>query len=447
MFCEALRLYITRFVFQRKRNMRIYFTLFTFVLYFLLQTVLCFSQSDLPCNAPILIVDPDSCIFISGTTVGATCQNNAANGGTPNCASPGSPDVWYAFIVPPSGAVSITTTPGTITDGGMAVYSGPCSNPQFIECDDDDANGNMPVVDRTDFNPGDTIFVRFWRGWNPGTGTFNLCIIESHSDCRAATEICTEGHAYHAPENAYGKGNRTELMGQSAQCGSPEFQSHWVKFRILTGGVLSFKIFPDSIGPNIYPDYDWILFQSNNPNFCLTYDSINAVPVCCNGSSSQGPYGSTGLDASGVSCSVQPGPGNPFSPLLNVLSGDVYYMLINNFSTTSSDFDLDFSGTTATFYCNFPTEAHNLISSNEFFATIASNPVKGVTLLTFYSAKIPDELELELFNSLGQSVLKKDIFKTNTEIDCTSLQSEVYFYRLYNDKRLFQSGKLSVLNY
>ena len=121
--------------------------------------------------------------------MGANYQNDTANGGTPKCASPGAPDVWFAFVVPPSGVVSITTTEGTITDGGMAVYAGPCYNPVFIECDDDDANGMMPVIDRTDFIPGDTIYIRFWKGWSSGTGTFNLCIIESHSDCRAATPV------------------------------------------------------------------------------------------------------------------------------------------------------------------------------------------------------------------------------------------------------------------
>lgn len=151
--------------------MRRFILIFSTVLF---ATYLSFGQSDTPCGAPILIVNGDSCVLILATTVGASYQNNPANGGTPACASPGAPDVWYAFIVPSSGAVAVTTTSGTITDGGLEVYTGPCTNLQFIECDDDDAYDMMPVIDRTDYTPGDTIYVRFWKGWGAGTGTFNI---------------------------------------------------------------------------------------------------------------------------------------------------------------------------------------------------------------------------------------------------------------------------------
>jgi hypothetical protein len=50
---------------------------------------------------------------------GALYQSDPATGGLAPCAFHGSQDVWYAVIVPPSGAISFTTREGCITDAGM----------------------------------------------------------------------------------------------------------------------------------------------------------------------------------------------------------------------------------------------------------------------------------------------------------------------------------------
>src|SRR5689334_1706612 len=54
-----------------------------------------YAQSDAPCDAPFLPVHLSQCEFMLGTTVGVTYASDAANGGVPPCAFPGSPDVWY----------------------------------------------------------------------------------------------------------------------------------------------------------------------------------------------------------------------------------------------------------------------------------------------------------------------------------------------------------------
>ena len=68
-----------------------------------------FAQSDTPCQAPVISVNSDTCIFINSTTAGATYQTDPANGGIPPCAFPGSPDVWYAVIVPSGPYVTLRT--------------------------------------------------------------------------------------------------------------------------------------------------------------------------------------------------------------------------------------------------------------------------------------------------------------------------------------------------
>ena len=370
----------------------------TYLFVFFTQQV--FSQSDSPCQAPILNVNGDTCVFISSTTAGALYQNDTANGGTPPCAFPGSPDVWYAVIVPASGAIAFTSEAGTITDGGMAVYSGPCTQPQLIECDDDAAVGMMAVVDRSDFIPGDTLYVRFWKAAGNGTGTFSICAVESHSDCRVAQQLC---ETTHINGNAYGPGSNQDAFAD--YCDISEFQSHGVRFRFLTAGTFIFKLYPDAIGTGIYPDYDWLMYRSPGSGFCNTFTSQTS-PDVCNGSSSMGASGETGLDPTGTSNSVPAGPGNPYCPVLNVNAGDDYFLLVNNFSTSSSGFNLTIGGT-ALLDCSIEPTAvpsYQFESSQKVFPV----PAKDQVCFLMQTGSGQNRYTLSIFNPTGAQIFSDD---------------------------------------
>ena len=373
------------------------------------------AQTDTPCGAPSIPVHPSSCTFQEFTTAGATYQNDAANGGTPNCAFPGSPDVWFTLTVPESGAVAITTEPGTVTDGGMAIYRGPCDALQFIECDDDAAVGMMPVIDRSDFIPGETIYVRLWRGANNGTGTFSICAVESHSDCGAAIPVC---HSFHVDGSPYGPGSVGDELANF--CDISEFQSEWFRFYFVVGGSFGFKIFPDEVN-GIYPDYDWLLFQASDTFFCATH-TPNTPPAACNGSSSTGTLGETGLDATGVSNSVPAGPGNPFCPILDVNVGDLFYLFINNFSTTSTGFQMDVSGT-AILDCGLPTaivgQARTIGQGR-----VAPCPAAGEA---WFTTGRKDLSRVEMIDAMGRTVQRiPTMGSTRTRIPLTAIPVGVY---------------------
>lgn len=128
------------------------------------------------CGTATTITPNASCSYTSGTTVGATYQSNAANGGTPSCASPGAPDVWYTFTAGSSGNFTIDTQTGTITDGGMSLYSGTCGSLTEIACDDDSSpNGLMPQI-TANLTAGTTYYIRFWAWGGTNTGTFGICV-------------------------------------------------------------------------------------------------------------------------------------------------------------------------------------------------------------------------------------------------------------------------------
>lgn len=128
--------------------------------------------NDEPCGAVLLTADI--------TCNPQTFSNDGSTGSTsvpdPGCATYLGGDVWFKVVVPASGRLKFDTQTGVITDGGMAVYSGSCSNLNLLACDDNSGTGNMPQIVLNNLNPGDTIWVRFWENGNNTFGDFDICI-------------------------------------------------------------------------------------------------------------------------------------------------------------------------------------------------------------------------------------------------------------------------------
>ena len=130
--------------------------------------------NDDPCSSTLLPVNT-SCTNTVGTNVGATPSTTAA----PSCAAYGGSDVWYRFVAPASGLVTLTGSlvgGSSLTDGGMAVYTAAACGAAMTElaCNDD-SNGLMPVINLTGLTSGTTYYVRFWEYGNDAFGAFNIC--------------------------------------------------------------------------------------------------------------------------------------------------------------------------------------------------------------------------------------------------------------------------------
>jgi len=127
--------------------------------------------NNLPAGAIDLAVG-SSCNFATYSNTGATDSGE----GAPGCGGYNGADVWFKFTAP-SNAIRIDSNTGDITDGAMAVYSGTPGNLTLIECNDDSsANGLMPMIERGDYVPGDTYYVRFWEYGGNTFGTFDICV-------------------------------------------------------------------------------------------------------------------------------------------------------------------------------------------------------------------------------------------------------------------------------
>ncbi|WP_291726955.1 T9SS type A sorting domain-containing protein [Bernardetia sp.] len=286
------------------------------------------------------------CSFGGITTENATYSNTF--GGDPTCASgTGSQDVWYKFVAPAGGQAVIDTQAGSITNSGMELYhstDGTCNTLTSVACDDNSGSGSMSRILDYNLTGGDTYYLRVWDAGG-GDGTMDICIQNQYSDCDVSFPLCSSSSFN---TNSFGPGAVDSNIGNCFSGGidATELQSIWINFEIQTTGTLSFII--DSQNPG-GDDYDFNLFRANT---CTDISGANSVS--CNASSTTGTGGTTGID-SGLAAgfgdnnpdpnSENPGGGNPFNDDLNVIAGERYYIVINNFSATGIGFDLSFDGT------------------------------------------------------------------------------------------------------
>ncbi len=125
------------------------------------------------CAGAISLTPTSSCVYSTYTNAGATASAGVP---APGCASYSGGDVWFKFVVPANGEVTVDSQTGVMTDSGMAWYTGTCGALTLLTCDDDgSANGLMSSITQTGLTPGSTVYVRFWEYSNDNNGTFGIC--------------------------------------------------------------------------------------------------------------------------------------------------------------------------------------------------------------------------------------------------------------------------------
>ncbi|MEP7170346.1 MAG: hypothetical protein ABI855_13325, partial [Bacteroidota bacterium] len=130
-----------------------------------------------PCTAINLGTPSTTCSYSGYTNCGATASTGRFT--NPGCANYLGGDVWFKVTMPASGQLTVNSTAGILTDGGMAIYAAPtnlCTDTLIeIACDDNAGAGNMPMLSIAQ-PPGAVLFIRFWENGNNNNGTFNLCV-------------------------------------------------------------------------------------------------------------------------------------------------------------------------------------------------------------------------------------------------------------------------------
>lgn len=156
----------------------------------------------------------------------------------------------------------------------------------------------------------------------------------TNNDCANATLLCANTAV---PGNSTGPGISAEACGGAAGCpAGGENYSNWYAVTFTTSGTFNFTIVPQVATD----DYDYAVYGPNVGCGAL------GPSIRCSDS-----YlgGNTGLQT-GAGDTSENVNGNKFTETMNVLAGQTYYIMVDEWTPTGAGYSLNFSGT-ATMGC------------------------------------------------------------------------------------------------
>lgn len=162
-----------------------------------------------PTSSYSLTAPSSTCTYTLGNIKGAsktTCGGLAA----PTCTSYGasSVDAWYSVITPASGNLFLQTLAGTMTQFGIATYTGtPCTSLTQIGCSEGNPEGNStgaPSLYVPGQTPGSTVYIRVWNKNGQTAGTFSICAttlgpcgnVATNDFCSNPASVSTSGATF-----------------------------------------------------------------------------------------------------------------------------------------------------------------------------------------------------------------------------------------------------------
>ena len=160
--------------------------------------------------------------------------------------------------------------------------------------------------------------------------------IQPEQDCNAGIPVCQ--NTYSQTQSYMGVGFAQEVAAGTC-LGSKESNSVWYVFTAQTNGSLTFTI-------NTLKDYDFALYNITNGGCAGVPGSM---PIRCNFSVSPGTTGLTAPAAPQLPALSENAGGSPLMPGVNVIAGQTYALLVNNFTGDQNGYTLMFGGTASIF--------------------------------------------------------------------------------------------------
>lgn len=314
----------------------------------------------------------DECIyaeFISDVTDYCSPNNVLSNVGAkpsttnprPTCWPSGvnntneSKDVWYSFKPKNLGAIIRLTGRGSSNEGTLlnpeiAIYSGTCSSLTQVACNSVLSGENFIESTLTNLIIGQLYYIRIGAR-NNNEGSFKLCINtfsppkNPESDCSKATILCNKDPFFIKFLSGVGS-DRNEVLGT---CIQEESASVWYKWRIKTSGKLTFTLTPN----NGSDDLDFAVFiLPGGPDDCANKKIVRCVAagetVGASVAFNAPCFGPTGISERANDITEQPGCNNGndnFVSAIDAKEGEVYALVVNNFSQSGNGFSIKFGGT------------------------------------------------------------------------------------------------------
>jgi gliding motility-associated-like protein len=310
------------------------------------------------CTNPIVIQNVLNFCSTAGayTNVGATPSAY----GPPTCFGTAQNDVWFAFTAQATDVTIIVrgataqAPGGTLKNPQVAIYYGICGGTlNQLECQTAPGGSNVVEGYQGGLFVGSTYLIRV-QGAGGQTGTFQICInnynppVNPQSDCPQSSILCDKSPF--VVQSVTGAGtNIAEL--NDAICfsngapGNYETNSTWFVWTCSQSGTLEFTLTP----LNTTDDLDFVIYrlpngigncQGKQVVRCMASGDFNYPSPC---------MGPTGLKAGDPDISedagcTEAGDDAWLSPL-NMVAGETYALIVNNFTSTGNGFSIEFGGT------------------------------------------------------------------------------------------------------
>jgi hypothetical protein len=278
----------------------------------------------------------------SGVSPTGACSSNS---GTPD------DDVWFSFVATEATLYLEATYVSGTSDVYFQVFEASCGGSMTsVLCTDNNAGGTMSGL-----TIGNTYYVRMYCYSSGVSPTYqDLCIHGAPApvpgqDCTQPLILCSPNMTVGNPGYS-GTGTTVDFSG-TGNCTGGEKNSMWLQVNIATTGDLNFTIMPND-GSNTSngaeTDYDFLLWRMSGTGAttdCATISSSSATALeACNYNSA----GVTGVAAGGNA----PAPIDnyfdvAFEPTVAATAGDVFFLVIQNYSGSTQGFNVDFSGSGA----------------------------------------------------------------------------------------------------
>lgn len=275
---------------------------------------------------------------------------------TNNCFLNFNSSVWFSFT-PTKPSVLIRVNTGTLSQPEIGLYTGTCNNLSLVGCT---SGGDVSTVQltATGLVIGQLYYIHV-DGSTTGQGNFQLCIDDFISppspegDCRDGVILCDKSPFY--VENLAGFGDIMEVGPET--CINEESASVWYKWTCKDPGTLTFTLTPNDYTPGMESDdLDFAIFKMNNGiNDC---SNMSLVRCMASGANITGgvvdPFntwercsGPTGL-REGENDTQETGGcasgDNNFIRALDMVAGESYTLIINNYTQSGLGFSIEFGG-------------------------------------------------------------------------------------------------------
>lgn len=290
------------------------------------------------------------CTGATPTVADGTCYTGTTTGAADNitgeagCATQGGPnnhrDIWYSFTATTSTAQFNITSASTQTIE-LLLLSGACGSLTLVNSTCQTSPLNTTFAGLT---VGTTYYylISFPGGTQADVTTCVTSIAEpptAGQNCTTAQPICSNS-SFNGNSDGYGV---QELNNANHGCLlSNERQSSWYYFQIQTSGTLEMTIDPQN---NV--DYDFALWGpmasyacpvSGSPVRCSYASGVTTLINTGSYNTGIGPLGNETSDGSG-------GTLNGWVSTMNVLAGEFYILVIDNFTVDNTPFTLSWGGT------------------------------------------------------------------------------------------------------